>query len=265
MILKTLRLNFFILLVATTFYGNVFAAVQFDNVQPDSVDYNPKDIEDQSDPLEPLNRFLFEIHKVLDGLFLQPIAEIYEVTVHSYVQDRVHNTLQNLNIPTTFVNDCLQGEGERAGNSLVRFLINSTMGIGGMYDVAYEAMEIPAHHSDFGQTLAHYGVDSGPYLFIPLLGPSNFRDFLGTIFDYSVDPVNYALRRYDHKKLVYIRTGVDAVDQRSKLLPVTNRLNQSYDPYVAYKAESTQYREFNLKNGDVDTNDFDTPAPDESE
>ena len=242
-----------------------FASIDNTNNQSDTNDHIDSIHGEISDPLEPFNRMLYEVHTVLDGLFLQPLAEIYDVTVHSYVQDRVHNVLQNLGTPTIVINDCLQGEGEKASNSFARFVINTTLGLGGMYDIAAETLEIQHHHSDFGQTLASYSVDSGPYLFIPLIGPSNFRDFTGTIIDFITDPVNYFIKRYSNKNIVYMRTGIDAVDQRAHLLPITNNIQRSYNPYDSYKILYEQNRNYMLHDGEMNVNNFETPMPDKDD
>jgi phospholipid-binding lipoprotein MlaA len=235
-------------------------AIHIDNFpSPSSAHTENADVEND-DHLEEFNRGMFSIHEVLDGLFLKPIGEIYDMVTHTYVQDRVHNVLQNLSTPSTFINDCLQGEGERAAQSLARFTINSTLGLGGLYDFAADVTELPGHQEDFGQSMAVHGIESGPYLFIPILGPSTLRDLIGTVLDFTVDPINFAFRRTGHSAFTYTRTSVDGVDQRTRLLPVTDRLEKTHDPYTSYKNLYLQNREFNIKNGEIER---DTPTPDE--
>jgi phospholipid-binding lipoprotein MlaA len=235
-------------------------ALQIDHLHEDTTQPLDETATTIKDPLEPFNRLMFDIHEVFDGLFLQPIAQIYELVTHPYIQDRVHHVLQNLSTPSIFINDCLQGETERAWQSLARFLVNSTFGLCGLYDFAADIANIQPHQEDFGQTLAVYQIDSGPYLFIPILGPSSLRDFIGTVVDFVIDPVNYIFQRNHKRAWVYVRTGGDALDQRTQLLPITNRLAKTYDPYTSYKILYVQNRDFNIKNGNIER---ETPTPDE--
>jgi phospholipid-binding lipoprotein MlaA len=134
--------------------------------------------EDDNDPLEGLNRGIFEFNRVVDGVLIKPAAQIYRGVLPQQAQDSVRSFLRNLRSPVILANDVLQGDMDRAGSTIGRFLVNTTLGIGGLFDVASE-LGMPFHDEDFGQTLAVWGVGEGPYLVLPLLGPSNPRDAVG--------------------------------------------------------------------------------------
>lgn len=143
---------------------------------------------DANDVLEPLNRATFAFNGFLDRVALRPAAFVYKETIPPMLRVNVDSFLQNLKSPLTLGNDVLQGEFERAGVTLTRFFMNTSIGMLGIADVA-DAFGFPAHQEDFGQTLASWGVESGPYLVLPFLGPSNPRDGVGRIVDLLVDPV----------------------------------------------------------------------------
>ena len=134
------------------------------------------------DPYEGFNRQMFAFNNEVDKYALGPAADVYETVTPEFARDRVGDFLHNLKSPVIFINDVLQGEGDRAGDTFARFLVNSTIGVAGLWDVAgYNGIE--RHSEDFGQTLATWGVeDGGPYVMLPLLGPSNVRDAAGRDF-----------------------------------------------------------------------------------
>lgn len=210
------------------------------------------------DPLEDFNRTMFVFNEIVDGLFLKPAAQIYELCVHEDVRDGVHNVLQNLGSPLIFVNDVLQGSPQKAGETLTRFVLNSTFGLAGYFDVASEVVNIDYHFEDFGQTLAVWGADSGPYVMVPLLGPSNPRDIIGRIADWFMDPLSIALRRADRRNLTYVRLGADYIDRRSRSFEIEKTIYSSDDPYNMMKTLYVQNRQFHINNGLVDQ---DSPVP----
>ncbi|HBF91680.1 MAG TPA: VacJ family lipoprotein, partial [Hyphomonas atlantica] len=143
-----------------------------------------------SDPYEGFNRQMFAFNSEVDKYALGPAAGAYETVTPEFARDRVGDFLHNLKSPVIFINDVLQGEGDRAGDTLGRFLINSTIGVAGLWDVAgYNGIE--KHSEDFGQTLAVWGVESGPYLVLPLMGPTTPRDLFGGGIDRALDPLNW--------------------------------------------------------------------------
>ena len=129
------------------------------------------------DPLEPFNRVVFEFNRVLEGLLFNPLVHIYRGVVPPFVQKRIHCVLNNLATPVYFLNDVLQCKLDRACESLTRFIINTTFGLLGLFDVASE-VDLPPHTEDLGQTLATWGADPGPYLVLPIWVQQTSEDFL---------------------------------------------------------------------------------------
>jgi len=185
-----------------------------------------------NDPLEPMNRYFFEVNYAIDELILKPWAGWYYVALPKFARDGVRNALNNLQSPIVFFNDLLQGEPERAGITLARFVINSTLGLAGLIDVARE-MGLVYHDEDFGQTLAVWGADEGPYLVLPLLGPSNPRDAVGIAVDTVMDPFFWIARHYDVNYMLYIRAGLDVVDARSRNLETLDEIRRNAIDYYA--------------------------------
>ena len=122
-----------------------------------------------NDPIEPFNRSMFAVHQAIDGAILRPINVAYRVLPQP-VRNSVASVLSNLRTPVVLLNDMLQGQPRRAGDTLGRFVVNTTVGLGGIFDVAESYFGVPVHYEDFGQTLATFGVGEGPFLFIPVLG-----------------------------------------------------------------------------------------------
>jgi phospholipid-binding lipoprotein MlaA len=191
------------------------------------------------DPLEPVNRRLFQVHEVIDGLILSPMAHIYNGVVPDEGKNGVRNALTNLASPVVLLNSVLQGDFTNAGHTITRFVVNSTAGIGGLFDVA-SAWGIPRQHSkDFGQTMGVYGVGTGPYIFIPVLGPSDARDTLGLVADFFSDPFYYILNNNAYLALDITR----GVVKRTDLLPLTTRVHRdSFDVYATYRSIYLQNR-----------------------
>lgn len=146
---------------------------------------------DSIDPFEDFNRAVFDFNEALDAVIFLPLAKIYRAIFPKPVRDSFRNFMRNLNAPFVLANDVLQGEGERAGMTLSRFLINTTLGVGGLFDAA-AGMGAPYHEEDFGQTLGAWGVEESVYLVLPILGPSTVRDGLGKVGDAFLNPLNYA-------------------------------------------------------------------------
>jgi len=143
-----------------------------------------------NDPYEPINRQMLELNGKIDRYTVIPTVAIYFTLVPEPGRKAVHRFLENISLPTTFVNDLLEGQLTRGGQTLARFVINTTIGFGGILDPAGH-MKIPDHGEDFGVTLGSWGVDEGPYVVLPFLGPSNPRDAFGLAADVALDPTNY--------------------------------------------------------------------------
>lgn len=198
-----------------------------------------------NDPYEPFNRAMFEVNLGLDKAIIKPIAYVYKEFVPSVFQNFVKNFLDNLRSPIIFVNDLLQGEFDRAGTTLLRFAMNSSFGLGGINDFAGE-FGIVGHDEDFGQTLAVSGIESGPYIMLPLFGPSNPRDGIGLLFDTLMDPFGYIAGPI----FGLARTGGRAVDDRARRYDVINDLERtSLDFYAAVRSLHRQRRADQIRNG----------------
>ncbi len=206
----------------------------------------------ENDPFEPTNRTVFDANDALDKAVALPIAQAYVEVVPEFARNGVHNFLANLDSPVTFANDVLQGEIDRAGQTLARLALNTTAGIGGLIDVGAE-LDIPAHTEDFGQTLAVYGVDEGPYLVLPLLGPSNPRDAVGTGVDLFFDPLTYA--RYDGQTFWSVMRFVGKiVDARSRNIESLDAVERSsIDYYAALRSLYRQQRNNEIRNSKPNT------------
>lgn len=211
----------------------------------------------ENDPLEPLNRSVFAFNSVLDKTILQPAARTYRDQVPLWFRQRIGSAIDNLRAPVIFVNDVFQGEIDRALTTLVRFTVNSTFGLGGMNDLAAE-LGLEKHDEDFGQTLAIWGSESGPYLVLPILGSSNPRDAVGRVVDFLVDPFNAWAANTGRDELTYARTGVAALHARAGILDLTDDLEKnSVDLYAALRSIYRQSRANAISNGNV-------PGPDVS-
>lgn len=207
------------------------------------------DFEAVNDPLEPLNRAMFEFHQAVDALLLKPLAFTYRTLLPEPARTGIRNALVNLKTPIILANDLLQGEGHRAGDTVQRFAINSTVGVLGLYDAADKWFGIPPHTEDFGQTLATWGTGEGPYLFIPILGPSNPRDLGGFVVDTAADPLNWYLRNTDQDGWIYARAIVAGLDARAELLDTLDNLEKtSLDYYVTLRSVYRQRRADEIAN-----------------
>lgn len=192
------------------------------------------------DPFEMVNRSIFKFNEVLDGLVLKPVAHIYLGVVPDPVRHGVKNALTNLSSPVVFVNSAFQGDDVNMGRTASRFIINSTLGIGGIFDMASN-MGLPKEHKkDFGQTLGVRGVASGPFIELPLFGPSNLRDTFGMVADTAMDPFTYIFNTNTTVALDAMRT----IDRRADLLPLSDRIyRDSLDPYASIRSIYQQHRE----------------------
>jgi phospholipid-binding lipoprotein MlaA len=205
-----------------------------------------------NDPLEPLNRYFFELNRGLDALLLRWVSEIYRDALPDLGRSMVKNFLDNLRSPVIFGNDLLQGELTRAGETGGRFLINSTAGILGLFDVAsYErAGGLEFHNEDFGQTLGTWGFNEGPYLVLPLIGPSPVRDTMGLVGDYFMDPVYYYARNVDRPLVPAVRYTLRAIDTRSRNIETLDEIERSaIDLYATIRSLYRQRRNDEIRNG----------------
>ena len=194
-----------------------------------------------NDPLEPTNRFFYRVNDGLDTYLLRPVAVAYRDVVPGAVRRPIHNLLANISSPVVFANDVLQTKPQRAGTTMMRFLINSTAGLGGLFDVATD-LGYPVHDSDFGVTLALWGVGSDPFLFLPVLGPSNPRDAGGFGADIALDPLTWASFG-GSAALGYSRAGLGAVDARERAIDTIDSIKKTaLDPYATFRSLYRQNR-----------------------
>jgi phospholipid-binding lipoprotein MlaA len=199
---------------------------------------------DRNDPLEPMNRYFFEVNRGLDELFLKPAAAAYNAALPNPVQDSVRSFINNLRSPVILANDLLQGEGDRAYVTVSRFIVNTSIGVLGLFDVATE-IGLDYHDEDFGQTLAVAGVGSGPYLMVPVIGPTNARDLVGRIVDFAFDPLSY-IGGMDAR---LARTSADTVDYRHRNRKTIEALEEgSVDFYSTVRDASRQRRQDEIRN-----------------
>ncbi|HEV2336072.1 MAG TPA: VacJ family lipoprotein [Stellaceae bacterium] len=205
--------------------------------------------EQTNDPLEPLNRQTLEVNLFVDRILLKPVAQVYSAIVPEVGREAVHRALDNMKEPVVVINNLLQGELERAEISVGRFGVNTTIGLGGLLDVANK-WGLEKQSGDFGQTLFAWGLPQGPYLIAPLLGPSNPRDLIGMGADAYFDPFDYLATVKDLDEIQIARFILDGVDQRARNLDILDDLQKnSLDFYAELRSLSEQHRAAELRHG----------------
>ena len=212
-----------------------------------------------NDPFEHTNRQVFAFNQDLDKAVALPVAKFYVRTVPDPAREGVHNFLTNLNDPVVFANDVLQGQVEHASQTLGRFGVNSTLGIGGLIDVAAK-MGIPGHDTDFGITLGRWGFGEGPFLMLPLLGPAPPRDLIGKVVDIFLDPLTYV----SFRSKIYYDIGINTmgvIDLRAQNIGTLESIERtSVDFYATTRNLYLQYRKAQVNRGrpakDEDLPDF---------
>jgi phospholipid-binding lipoprotein MlaA len=203
-----------------------------------------------SDPLEPINRLIFGLNEGVDFLILRPVNTVYRTLLPQPVRKSVANVVYNLANPVIFANDILQGEGKRAGHTASRFIINTTVGVGGLVDVAAK-QGIPRHSEDFGQTLAVWGIGSGPYIVLPLIGPSTLRDTAAMAVDGTIDPMTWALM-HEKTAVRMIPTGTQIIVYHDEYLDdAQNMRRSSADFYASVRDIYAQRRQSEIANGNL--------------
>jgi phospholipid-binding lipoprotein MlaA len=202
------------------------------------------------DPFEGYNRSVMKLNSGLTTIIIKPVISVYRLLLPGPLRAAIANISTNAKAPLVFVHDVLQGEGDRASQTLGRFLMNSTVGLAGAIDIAAKA-GVPKHDEDAGQTLGRWGIPSGPYLMLPLLGPSSVRDAIGFAADMFVDPLRYVQRHNDVRNTIgtglTIGSALSQVDQNIDRLGEVQR--GSLDPYIALREAYRQYRQADINNG----------------
>ncbi|HUB15487.1 MAG TPA: VacJ family lipoprotein [Acetobacteraceae bacterium] len=205
---------------------------------PDALAY----YNETNDPLEPFNRKMYAVNNALDAAVLRPASIAYKDVLPEFLRTGIHNILGNLHTPVQLSNDMLEGKPRRAGDTYMRFLINTTVGVLGFFDVA-KGWGYPDHDADFGMTMAQWGVGPGPYLYLPVLGPNDPRDFAGFGVDIAADPFTWVGQGAVVQGLGYGKWALTALDQRSRLLgEISNIKKTALDPYATFRSLYRQHR-----------------------
>ena len=203
------------------------------------------DFKEANDPLEPTNRAIYAFDDALDTVILRPAAKAYRFIVPAPARTGIHNALTNLGTPVQLGNDILDGRPRHAGDTTMRFLINTTVGVLGFFDVA-KGWGYPDHDADFGMTMAIWGVPEGPFLFLPVLGPSDPRDAAGFGIDIALDPFTWIGTGPNHPgwtAFSWSRYGLNAIDARERVLDATDSIKKTaLDPYATFRSLYRQHR-----------------------
>lgn len=205
-----------------------------------------------SDPIEPVNRVFFDFNIFMDRWLLRPVTRFYVNVVPEFLRLGIHNILDTVRLPVVAVNDLLQGEIERFGQTVGRFTVNVATGFG-ILDTAGDLA--PGHDEDLGQTLAVWGVPGGPYLVLPFLGPTNIRDSIATGAETYGEPLGWVIDRYYNDTILYSygggRTALTILDKRSQVLGQIEELEKtSLDFYATIRSLYVQKRRDDIRNGD---------------
>ncbi|SFN00156.1 MlaA family lipoprotein [Thermodesulforhabdus norvegica] len=193
-----------------------------------------------ADPLEPINRFFFEFNDKMYFWLVKPVCTVYKTFLPPGLRQAIKNAFENLRAPIRFVNCILQRKGQAASTELKRFVVNSTLGLGGFFDIAKTHFNIEAADEDFGQTLGVYEVSEGIYINWPFLGPSTVRDSVGLVVDFFLDPLTYM--PVDYLIQGGIRAGSHTNNTSLRLGEYEDLKESAIDPYVALKDAYIQHR-----------------------
>ncbi|MDQ7020083.1 MAG: VacJ family lipoprotein [Robiginitomaculum sp.] len=209
----------------------------------------------KADPLEPMNRVVFAFNTVADKAVLKPVAKTYQAITPKPARKGIRNFLDNLQSPVILANDLLQGKWKRAAQTTARFAINSTVGLGGVLDVA-KSTGLEKHYEDFGQTLATKGISAGPYLVLPLFGPTNARDLVGLTVDLTLSPLSFT--RFKGKQTFgRARLALNTIDRRAETLQQIDIIRKNTpDEYVSIRSYYEQIRKDAIADGVVDVHDL---------
>jgi phospholipid-binding lipoprotein MlaA len=220
------------------------------------------EFERTNDPLEPMNRTIFDVNLFLDRILIKPVAQGYRMVLPEFARDSIRNFLHNLGEPVIFANDMMQAEWKSANDTAARFLINSTFGLGGIVDFAGQT-GIERQTGDFGQTLNAWGAPEGPYLVLPIFGPSNPRDAIGMGVDGVMDPFGYLASDYGAGNTATIsRMAASGIDLRSRNIEALDDLQRNaIDFYAEIRSLARQHRASELRHSrpapmpNLDTNE----------
>jgi phospholipid-binding lipoprotein MlaA len=207
---------------------------------------------DPRDPWERMNRTTFKVNTALDHAIARPIARTYQKVTPRPVRTGVSNFMDNLFYPVTMGNDLLQLKFKPFAQDTGRFLMNTLVGVGGLFDPATQA-GLPKNEEDLGQTFGYWGAKPGPYFVIPILGPSDVRDGIGRVGDAYLSPLAYIHSDYNYVR--YSIIGVELIDTRYRLLPQDKVLDEAFDPYALLRNAYLQRRQYQVTDGKVSEKD----------
>ena len=217
-------------------------------------------VENTVDPWEHVNRPVFRFNRKLDSVTLEPVATSYVRFIPSLIRSGIGNFSKNLRGPRNIINNFLQGKSGDGFSETGRFVVNSTVGLGGLLDVA-SRIGLDSHREDFGQTLAVWGVPDGPYVMVPFAGPQTLRDVFAFPMDVLVDP----LWHYEHDRVRYALYTLRFINLRAGFLDTDDLLDEAFDPYVRLREAYLQNRRFEVYDGNPPVDDDfydDLPEPD---
>ena len=242
-----------LLLIVIILFSNYLYGATSDNVKTESSYFETSKIEEEIyDPIEPFNRVIFSFNNTVDKLIAEPASKQY-IKLPSPLKTGINNFLSNLRMPLVFVNQLLQGQGKNASESAGRFIVNSTIGVFGLVDVA-DKIGLEEKDEDFGQTLATWGAGDGFYLVLPFFGPSNVRDLAGMVLTLTKDPINSYAESEGEAWVGPSRTAGNALVQRSKIIDEVNALrNNSIGYYAAVRSSYYQKRKAEINNTNDNT------------
>ena len=204
-------------------------------------------VAEEVDPFEETNRVIYEFNEVVDDNLLEPVSRAYQDHMPDFLQNRVSQFFGNLRDVSTLANQILQFKIEQSAITLSRIVVNSTVGLYGLFDIATD-ISLTTDNEDFGQTLAVWGVEEGPYIMLPLMGPSTLRDGAGMYVDMTSD-ANLVNELDDVGALS--ASAMNIIDKRVELLPITDLLDQSDDPYITMRSSYLQKRKFDIFDGNL--------------
>lgn len=205
----------------------------------------PRHVPSRNDPLQEMNRGIYRFNDALDRAVAKPVAKAYRAATPQFVRTGIGNFIANLEMPRTLLNDLLQGKFRAALADTGRLLINTSLGLGGLFDAATWA-GIDHNDEDFGQTLGKWGVPPGPYLVIPFLGPSDLRDGPARVVDVYSNPAKYA-----NREAAWSYAAASLLNTRYELLPLDPTLDKVFDKYAFTREAYLQNRAYKVSDGNV--------------
>ena len=211
--------------------------------------------DEANDPIEPTNRDIFDVNLALDENVVKPVAKAYRV-VPEDARKGLHNMIETVRSPSLIANEVMQGDADSAADTVLRLVINLTVGLGGFFDVAASKGGLPAHDTDFGVTLATWGFGEGPYLMLPLFGPSNPRDAVGLAVDNFLDPIGY-FATFGESAGRFIFEGID---KREPLIEPLDEIERTSLDYYATIRSLYRQRRADLIRGGKGTGNYPAPA-----